>query len=207
VRGRQAHLAQLDAALQGVEASRREEILADVRGHIEEGRTGLDPDDAANVRTLLDRSATPRNRLDRQDRTIMSLLAALVPHPRATRERVPPGALGITSLSQSQIGEVVRDLDAHVEASGPGRWTQARIPSWPPMRWCRGRRSCITRPMPVPGTTIRARSPAKPGGIRRFRYEANGQECPDWFKIPQDLDPASAKWEMFLLGPGATIHA
>lgn len=42
---------------------------------------------------------------------------------------------------------------------------------------------------------------------RRFRYEANGQECPDWCKIPQDLDPASAKWQMFLLGPGATIHA
>jgi hypothetical protein len=58
----------------------------------------------------------------------------------------------------------------------------------------------------VPGATIRARSPAKPGGIR-FRYEANGQECPDWFKISQDLDPASAKWQMFLLGPGATIHA
>jgi hypothetical protein len=47
----------------------------------------------------------------------------------------------------------------------------------------------------------------QPGGIRRFRYEANGQDCPDWFKIPQDLDPASAKWQMFLLGPGATIHA
>jgi len=61
--------------------------------------------------------------------------------------------------------------------------------------------------MPVPGATIRARSLAKPGGIRRFRYEANGQECPDWFKIPQDLDPASAKWQMFLLGPGATIRA
>jgi len=60
--------------------------------------------------------------------------------------------------------------------------------------------------MVAPGT-IRARSPAKPGGIRRFRYEANGQECPDWFKIPQDLDPASAKWQMFLLGPGATIRA
>ena len=62
-------------------------------------------------------------------------------------------------------------------------------------------------PMSVPAATIRARSPAKPGGIRRFRYEANGQECPDWFKIPRDLDPASAKWQMFLLGPGATIHA
>src|SRR5262249_60901587 len=38
------YLAQLDAALQGVDASRREEILADVRGHIEQGRTELDPD-------------------------------------------------------------------------------------------------------------------------------------------------------------------
>jgi hypothetical protein len=66
---------------------------------------------------------------------------------------------------------------------------------------------CITRPVPVPGATIRARSPAKPGGIRRFRYEANGQECSNWFKIPQGLDPASAKWQMFLLGPGARIRA
>jgi hypothetical protein len=43
----------------GVEASRRAEILAAVRGHIEEGRTGLDPDDAAGVRTLLDRLGDP----------------------------------------------------------------------------------------------------------------------------------------------------
>jgi len=43
--------------------------------------------------------------------------------------------------------------------------------------------------------------------IRRFRYEAYEQECPDWFKIPRDLDPASAKWQMFLIGPGATIRA
>jgi hypothetical protein len=53
------YLAQLDAALRGVDASRREEILADVHGHIEEGRTGLDPDDAASVRTLLDRVGDP----------------------------------------------------------------------------------------------------------------------------------------------------
>jgi HAAS len=53
------YLAQLDAALRGIDASRREEILADVRGHIEEGRTGLDPDDAASVRTLLDRVGDP----------------------------------------------------------------------------------------------------------------------------------------------------
>ena len=53
------YLVQLDAALQGVEASRREEILAEVHGHIEEGRTGLDPDDAASVRTLLDRVGDP----------------------------------------------------------------------------------------------------------------------------------------------------
>jgi hypothetical protein len=53
------YLAQLDTALQGVDASRREEILADVHEHIEEGRTGLDPDDAASVRTLLDRVGDP----------------------------------------------------------------------------------------------------------------------------------------------------
>lgn len=53
------YLAQLDAALQGIDASRREEILAEVHGHIEQGRTGLDPDDAASVRTLLDRVGDP----------------------------------------------------------------------------------------------------------------------------------------------------
>ena len=53
------YLAQLDAALRGVDASRREEILAEVHGHIEEGRTGLDPDDTASVRTLLDRVGDP----------------------------------------------------------------------------------------------------------------------------------------------------
>jgi hypothetical protein len=53
------YLAQLDAALQGVEASRREEILAEVHGHIEEGRAELDPDDAASVRTLLDKVGDP----------------------------------------------------------------------------------------------------------------------------------------------------
>jgi HAAS len=45
--------------LRGVDASRRDEILAEVRGHIEEGRTGLDPDDAASVRTLLDKVGDP----------------------------------------------------------------------------------------------------------------------------------------------------
>jgi hypothetical protein len=53
------YLAQLDAALRDVDASRRQEILAEVHGHIEEGRTGLDPDDAASVRTLLDRVGDP----------------------------------------------------------------------------------------------------------------------------------------------------
>jgi hypothetical protein len=53
------YLAQLDAALQGVDASRREEILTEVHGHIDEGRAELDPDDAASVRTLLDRVGDP----------------------------------------------------------------------------------------------------------------------------------------------------
>jgi hypothetical protein len=124
------------------------------------------------------------------------------------------GALGITSLFQSQIGEVVRDLDAHVEAfrtrpldAGPHTFVAADALVLQADLRAAGGGAVSPGPMPVPGATIRARSPAKPGGIRRFRYEANGQECPDWFKIPQDLDPASAKWQMFLLGPGATIHA
>jgi len=53
------YLEQLDAALQGVDASRREEILAEVREHIEQGRDGLGTDDAADVRTLLDRVGDP----------------------------------------------------------------------------------------------------------------------------------------------------
>jgi hypothetical protein len=53
------YLAQLDAALRGVEAPRRQEILADVHEHIEEERTGLDPGDTASVRTLLDNVGDP----------------------------------------------------------------------------------------------------------------------------------------------------
>ena len=55
----QRYLAQLDAALQGVDASRREEILAEVHEHIEQGRDGLDTDGAADVRTLLARVGDP----------------------------------------------------------------------------------------------------------------------------------------------------
>jgi hypothetical protein len=53
------YMEQLDAALQGVDASRREEILAEVHEHIEQGRDGLDTDDAADVRTLLSRVGDP----------------------------------------------------------------------------------------------------------------------------------------------------
>ena len=53
------YLEQLDAALQGVDASRRQEILADVHEHIEQGRDGLDTDDAADVRNLLARVGDP----------------------------------------------------------------------------------------------------------------------------------------------------
>ena len=53
------YLAQLDAALQGVEASRRQEILADVHEHIEEQRAGIDPHDTASVRTVLDKVGDP----------------------------------------------------------------------------------------------------------------------------------------------------
>jgi HAAS domain-containing protein len=55
----QHYLTRLDAALQGVDASRRWEILAEVHEHIEEGRDGLDTDDAAGVRVLLARVGDP----------------------------------------------------------------------------------------------------------------------------------------------------
>jgi hypothetical protein len=55
----QRYMAQLDAALQGVDASRREEILAEVHEHIEQGRDRLDTDDAASVRTLLGKVGDP----------------------------------------------------------------------------------------------------------------------------------------------------
>ena len=53
------YLTQLDAALQSVEATRRQEILADVHEHINEERTELDPDDTASVRALLSRVGDP----------------------------------------------------------------------------------------------------------------------------------------------------
>jgi hypothetical protein len=60
------YLTQLDAALQGVDASRREEILTEVHRHIEEGRTELDPCDTAGVRTLLGRVGDPAPSPSRQ---------------------------------------------------------------------------------------------------------------------------------------------
>ncbi len=53
------YLAQLEAALQGLDASRREEILAEVRRHIGQGRAGLDRGDVASIRTLLSRIGNP----------------------------------------------------------------------------------------------------------------------------------------------------
>ena len=53
------YLARLDLALQGVGAYRRDEILADVREHIQAGRSELDPDDAISVRALLAQVGEP----------------------------------------------------------------------------------------------------------------------------------------------------
>src|ERR1700761_5933243 len=53
------YLAQLDAALRGVDASRREEIRAAVPRHIKQGRAGFDRDDVTSVRALLSRAGDP----------------------------------------------------------------------------------------------------------------------------------------------------
>jgi HAAS domain-containing protein len=74
------YVAQLDAALHGVDASRREEILAELQGHIEKGRAGLDPDDAAGVRTLLDRVGDPLPSRPRQARRLRAAAAGTRGH-------------------------------------------------------------------------------------------------------------------------------
>jgi hypothetical protein len=51
------YLTQLNAALQGVEASRRQEILAEVHEHIEEERTGTPRDSTGRADTSV-RSAS-----------------------------------------------------------------------------------------------------------------------------------------------------
>ncbi len=53
------YLAQLDEALRGVDAARRDEILTEVHEHIDEARAELDPDDAVGVRMLLSRVGDP----------------------------------------------------------------------------------------------------------------------------------------------------
>jgi hypothetical protein len=55
----QRYLTQLNAALRGIDTSRREDILTEVREHIVEGRADLDLDDVAGVRTLLSRVGDP----------------------------------------------------------------------------------------------------------------------------------------------------
>ena len=53
------YLARLDAALVGLPAERRREIVADVAEHIEAARAELTPGDEAGLRTLLDRVGDP----------------------------------------------------------------------------------------------------------------------------------------------------
>ena len=61
-------------------------------------------------------------------------------------------SLGITTLSKSQVSEMSKDLDAHVESSAPdGSRTRAGSPLWPPTRWSEGARGRPGRPGPRAG--------------------------------------------------------
>jgi hypothetical protein len=53
------YLAELDDAMARLSVSERHRILAEVSSHISEGRAGLDRDDAASVRALLERVGDP----------------------------------------------------------------------------------------------------------------------------------------------------
>ena len=112
------YLAQLNAALQGVDASRREEILAEVHGHIEEGRAGLDPDDAAGVRTLLVQGWRPRCHRRRGGRTVpgqppLGRVGAMADHLRPRRERAGLGRRDIDPVDLPDM-ESARQADRHL---------------------------------------------------------------------------------------------
>jgi hypothetical protein len=64
----QRYMAQLEAALQGVDASRRDEILAEVHEHIEQGRTGSIPTTQPASGPSSTRLATPLPSPPRQAR-------------------------------------------------------------------------------------------------------------------------------------------
>jgi HAAS domain-containing protein len=53
------YLAELDHAMARLSVSKRHQILAEVSSHITEGRAGLDSDDPASIRALLDRVGDP----------------------------------------------------------------------------------------------------------------------------------------------------
>jgi len=53
------YLKKLNSALRGLPRARRQELIQEISVHIAEAREGLDPGDAASVRTILDRLGDP----------------------------------------------------------------------------------------------------------------------------------------------------
>ncbi len=53
------YLSDLDAALRGLPAARRQQIIDEITEHISEGRSGLQHDDEVGLRELLDRVGDP----------------------------------------------------------------------------------------------------------------------------------------------------
>ena len=53
------YLKQLDRALSDLPKTRRRELMAEIAGHIEEARSGLDPENDAEVRNILERLGDP----------------------------------------------------------------------------------------------------------------------------------------------------
>ena len=144
----QRYLAQLDTALQGVDATRREEILAEVHEHIEEGRTGLDPDDAASVRTLLDQGRRPRCHRRRGRRTApgqppLGRVGAVADHLRPGRERAGLDRRDADLVDLPDM-ESARQADRHLRAARrPGGSFLRPRGRAPRFSWLFGARSAL----------------------------------------------------------------
>lgn len=76
--------------------------------------------------------------------------------------------LGITGLSKSQVSVMAKELDAAVEAFGPGPWTLARTRSSPPTPWCSRSASRVgwSTCTPCRGRSQRRGLPGDPGHRR-----------------------------------------
>lgn len=119
------YLARLDAELVGVPATRRRELLDDVRGHVSEARAGLTEETDADLLNILDRLGDPAE-LAAEHRRRLGIAAPVPFRPRL----MEIGALVLTPLVGDHLAMGVGGLElarqAHRHSRSPG-WILRRV--------------------------------------------------------------------------------